>query len=441
MTTVGMRAKHDFAIGLDGGGRRRDEFRSPDPCRFRGRRHHWSVSIGVRRPLFDANGRSRLLAVALMGGALVQLVGGTACSDGVVVPRVVVRNERAREPRRALERAPRAPRPPRTPPRTPPPPPTTTKAKPRPSRAVLKHLHVRFFSAGHGDAILLRTPSGHAVLIDAGRGNEPYLGDNLVRRRILPFCQKASISRLDAFIITHPHWDHFGDAPALVNGLAVREIFVNVDGRHVLGDIFAGLMPNVTLTQLHRGKTLQFGRLRLDVLHPPGGIAPVAVRGKLWFQNNRSLVIRATYGQHRFLLTGDLAVRGELQILRAGGAQPVRAEVLKLGHHGRGTTSVAWLRAVRPTYAVATLGDRWKKRYDELPLTLLGRLKRRHIKLFRTDLDGDIEFISDGVHLRVETHPELIRIPDWVPARRRKALLKRIAGRRRPGIVPRAQGR
>ena len=115
--------------------------------------------------------------------------------------------------------------------------------------------------------------------------------------------------------------------------------------------------------------------------------------------NNRSLVVRATYGKVRFLFAGDLARKGERRMLAAG--VDVQADVLKLGHHGQGSTSKPWLRAVRPRFAVATCCDRpWRKR---LSRKLVRRLRRQNVKLFRTDKHRDIEFITDGQRLWVKT--------------------------------------
>lgn len=298
-----------------------------------------------------------------------------------------------------------------------------------------RRFRIRFFSAGHGDSILMRTPGGHAVLVDAGRGSAPLLGDNLARRRLVPFFRAQGVRRLDAFIVSHPHWDHFGDPGALHQALGVTQIHVNVDGKQVLGQALPAFVPGLKLVLLHAGRKLRFGKLLLEVLHPAQGATPATPAGarhNVYRTNNRSLVIRATYGRHRFLLTGDLMRSGELRMLARGG--PGRADVLKLGHHGIKSANPAWLRAVRPQFAVASLGAKWKKRFDALPNPMRRQLARRRIKLLRTDQDGDVVFISDGKTLTVETYPELTLMPDWAPkwakkALRRKRTAKKTVGR------------
>ncbi|MFH2010710.1 MAG: MBL fold metallo-hydrolase [bacterium] len=302
-----------------------------------------------------------------------------------------------------------------------------------------KQLRVRFFSAGHADSILLRTPSGHTVLIDAGLGSEMILGENLVQRRIVPFCKRLGIARLDAFVITHPHLDHVGDPITLQRELGVNKIYVNTDGLQLVGNVLRNLAPGLSFELLHRGRTLRFGRLTLEVLHPPKDIRPKLVERSLYRQNTRSMVIRARFGRRAFLLAADAMQLTEAHILRAKLA--LRADVLKLGHHGVKTTSYAWLAAISPRYAVASMGARTRQRLDELPQRIRKQLRRRGIKLLRTDLDGDVEFATDGDLLTVETHPELARLPDWAPKHRREAVQRRIAAKRagRAGRAGRAR--
>ena len=83
----------------------------------------------------------------------------------------------------------------------------------------------------------------------------------------------------------------------------------------------------------------------------------------------------------------------------------VRADVLKLGHHGQGSTTKAWLRAVRPKYAVVTCCDRpW---YRRMSRSLRKRLRRNWVKLFRTDKHRDIQFVTDGQKLQVRVIEDL----------------------------------
>jgi beta-lactamase superfamily II metal-dependent hydrolase len=264
-------------------------------------------------------------------------------------------------------------------------------------------LVVRFFAAGHGDAALLRTPAGHVVLVDAGRGNRLLMGDNLAARRLLPHLRELGIRRLDAFIITHPHPDHVGDAPRLATRLDIARYYLNPGGMKKLAGILEGVIPQAQMESLHRGRRLAFGRLRLQVLHPPKGAVAAPGPSQSRRENNRSLVMRVRFGQRSFLLAGDVVGGGERRILAA--RQKVRADVLKLGHHGVGGTSEAWLRSVAPRYAVASCGYYRRGLSSQPRPALLARLKKRGVRLLRTDRQGDIVFETDGRRLLVRTEP------------------------------------
>jgi len=90
--------------------------------------------------------------------------------------------------------------------------------------------------------------------------------------------------------------------------------------------------------------------------------------------------------------------------------QPLFAHVLKLGHHGRGSTSDAWLRRVRPNHAIATCGD-YMGRMQKVSPKLVARLAKHRVKLHRTDHHGDVVVITDGRNISVKTHPEHIYRP------------------------------
>lgn len=269
-------------------------------------------------------------------------------------------------------------------------------------------LRVRFFAAGHGDAILLWTADGHRVLVDAGR---VLGGDHLVRRRLIPYFKKRGIKKLDAFVVTHPHSDHFGDPVLLRKHVTFDTIYTNADGAVLLRMLAPGLRRAggpVRISKVARGDRLQFGALRLHVLHPaPDALPPSRVTSRAQ-QNNRSLVIRATYGAVKILLTGDLTTRGETAVMAQN--PYLYAQVLKLGHHGQGSTSDAWLRRVRPRYAVATCGD-YLGRMRRVSPALVARLRQHKVKLYRTDLHGDVEVITDGRRITMKTHPEHIYRP------------------------------
>ena len=135
----------------------------------------------------------------------------------------------------------------------------------------------------------------------------------------------------------------------------------------------------------------------MDVLHP--GAELLAVEG----YNDNSLVVRVTYGQASFLLTGDVETRAEEVLLR-NGAQ-LASTVLKVGHHGGCTsTTAAFLEAVDPELAVISVGE--DNDFGHPCQEVLDRLEV-HLggdeAIYRTDQHGTVEVVSDGTRVWVET--------------------------------------
>ncbi|MFH2006702.1 MAG: MBL fold metallo-hydrolase [bacterium] len=278
-------------------------------------------------------------------------------------------------------------------------------------------LTVRFFAAGNADSILLSTSAGHRVLVDAGLAME---GNHLVRRRLLRFFREQRIKKLDYFVVTHPHPDHFGDPVQLRRRVAFPSIHTNADGAVLLRTLTLRLRlaagSPVSIVTLRQGDHLELGRLQLRVLSPSRAAKPPLQVSSPGEQNERSLVLMAQYGSHRFLLAADLGYAGERTLLDTG--LPLRADVLKLGHHGQGSTSDAWLRRVRPKFAVATCGHDALGSRRELSRALLTRLNLHKVKLLRTDRHGDVVFETDGRNLRWETYPSHVFRPrPTIPAR------------------------
>ena len=137
--------------------------------------------------------------------------------------------------------------------------------------------------------------------------------------------------------------------------------------------------------------------LVLEILYPP----PEPVVSPDANANNSSLVVKLTWQQASFLLTGDLEAEGEQWLLDNG--KPIAATVLKLGHHGSDSSTTSnFLSAVAPSYAIISVGA--DNRFDHPAQSVLDRLDRQgNITLLRTDEQGAIDFVTDGQHLWIQT--------------------------------------
>jgi len=136
------------------------------------------------------------------------------------------------------------------------------------------------------------------------------------------------------------------------------------------------------------------GGARAEVLWPPRELGPGAGA------NNTSAVLRVTYGQVSFLLTGDLESAGEEWLRRCGDRLP--STVLKVGHQGsRTSSSEAFLTAVQPRYAVISCGP---NSYGHPAEDTLRRLSERGTTVHRTDQHGMVTYRTDGYRVNVQCY-------------------------------------
>lgn len=255
-------------------------------------------------------------------------------------------------------------------------------------------LHVAVLDVGQGDAILITTPTGRQILVDGGP-SPAALGAALARE--MPFWDRS----LDLLILTHPDEDHVA---GLVEALARFRVGGWLDnGRASDESLYLQCLAVLEAEGVPRHVVAAGDRLDMEqgivlqVLHPPRGPLPAAIDG----DNDASVVLRLTWGEADFLLTGDAGAAAEARLLASG--QPLGADVLKVAHHGSGSsTGRAFLEAVGPLFAVISVGiDNNFEHPDSALLERLGEVP--DLAVLRTDQAGTVEFVTDGARLWVQT--------------------------------------
>ena len=260
-------------------------------------------------------------------------------------------------------------------------------------------LRVTFLDVGQGDAAVIETPGGRTVLMDTG--GRDIEGDNDEgRRTVAPFLRSRGVNRIDAMLLSHPHADHIGGAATLLNRFTVNLVMDNGQDadKPLVSEILTTAQAHHALYKTaRRGQVLELGDgVVLRVLAP----TETETQGPV---NNASLVVRLEYGQTSLLFTGDAETDEERDLLTNGDRNALACNALKVGHHGSDTsTTPDFLAAAHPALAVVSVGKR--NLYGHPRREILDRLAAGGVKTFRTDQNGAVTLISDGVRFRAETY-------------------------------------
>jgi competence protein ComEC len=263
-------------------------------------------------------------------------------------------------------------------------------------------LELVFLDVGQGDAILVRLPDGADLLVDGGPGPIGP-GYDPADRVLLPALRALGVRRLEAVVATHRHPDHTGGLPAVLRALRPREVWwpprqawaEDEAGSEAHAEVAdAAREVGAVVRELGAGdRPLERGGASVEVLWPPRqGTDALG-------ENERSLVLRVAFGERRALLAADLEGEGERALTARGG--DLRAELLKVGHHGSlGASASGFLQAVGARRAVISVGS--GNPYGLPHASALARLRTAGVHWLRTDRDGAVRFRTDGTGWDVE---------------------------------------
>jgi len=283
-------------------------------------------------------------------------------------------------------------------------------------------LTVTFINVGQvGDSILIQTPLDKNILIDGGLW---YAGE----KHIAPVLKNKNIEKIDTVILTHPHGDHYGGLEYILKNFKVAEVLDSgiVSPIEPYQDFLEEVKKNGAAYKIVAvGEKYDWGGCEAIVLNSKNEILYSTAA-----YNDHSVVIKLVHGKNSFLFTGDIEKEAENFLLYGISKAPqnhtektqkknkfseilcrsvanlrdydIKSTVLKIPHHGSSSSSsYEFLKKVSPKIAVLTVG--YPNDYGLPVFSTLEKYKQLNIKLYRTDIDGNIEIISDGKNLKINT--------------------------------------
>jgi competence protein ComEC len=247
---------------------------------------------------------------------------------------------------------------------------------------------VRFFDVGQGDAALLTTPEGATVLVDGGPE----------RDQVATELSALGLKRLDIVVASHPHADHIVGLPSVLARLPVGLLLqpgceeekpspLQADLDRAIAD------EGVEVRNPRAGDTFWLGLLRLDVVSPDR-----CWTGTESDSNNDAIVIRATYEEHVVLIASEPEEPAQEWLLES--EVDLRADVLKVPHHGAATSVPEFFDAVDAEVAVVSVGE---NDYGHPTAFTLDALVASRAQVWRTDRHGTITVVLSGPTLSVES--------------------------------------
>lgn len=243
---------------------------------------------------------------------------------------------------------------------------------------------IYFLDVGQGDATLFSVGDEGYILVDTGPEES--------EASLLAMLDEIGVDRLEYLVLTHPHDDHIGGADGVLDSFEVGETVMPNETRNsaAFQSLLRAIEKNgcgATVPATGDGFTL--GRLSLTVMSPLGESEE---------ENERCLTLRATFGANSLFLAADIGEETEEKIIDRYPVNMLRTDILKVGHHGAETSSCeAFLSALSPTYAVISCGK--NNKYGHPAPSALERLEEIDAKVYRTDLDGTVVFVTDGTRI------------------------------------------
>lgn len=249
-------------------------------------------------------------------------------------------------------------------------------------------LKIHYIDVGQGDSILVQKNYSN-MLIDTGT--------NESTSKLISYLKKQNIKKIDYLILTHPHEDHIGGADAVIKDFDIGKIYmpkVAANTRTFKDVLLAMKAKSLKANEPELLESFKLGNANCVFYSP--------IDSKEGDLNTYSIVLKLTYGNTKFLFTGDAQAQNERAMIANN--YDLSADVLKLAHHGSRTSTLnEFISKVNPKYAVVSCGK--GNDYGHPHKETVNKLKSRNIPLYRTDENGTIICTSDGKNINFNCNP------------------------------------
>ena len=252
-----------------------------------------------------------------------------------------------------------------------------------------KKMSVHFIDVGQGDSVFIQSPSGKAMLIDAGLKG--------AGKEVVAYLKAQGVTKLDYLVATHPDADHIGGLVSVLNSISINKFIDSgkVHTSQTLEDMLTLISDKkIPYTVPKTGDTISLDdELKIDVLSADEFASD---------NNEASIVLRVAYGDISFLLTGDAGISMEKEMMARG---DVQSTILKAGHHGSNTSSSqAFIEAVYPQATILSYGQ--DNKYGHPHAEVITALQSVDSAIYSTAVAGTIVVTTDGVSYEIDA-------PQW----------------------------
>jgi competence protein ComEC len=246
-------------------------------------------------------------------------------------------------------------------------------------------LKVHFIDVGQGDSILVQTPGGKTMLVDAGKKEDG--------NKVVDYIKSQGIQKIDALVNTYPADDHIGGMTQVANSFDIGSVYI--PRKSVDSPSQKDFLKVEKIKKMEKNEAAPGTQIPID----PSVTIDVLAPNSYTYSDLKdfSAVLKVTYGDNSFLLTGDATGTSEKDIISKG--YNLRSTVLKVANHGsKNSTTDDFFNAVAPKYAVISIG---KGKNPAKEVT--DKLNLAAVQTYRTDEKGTVVATTDGLTIKFDT--------------------------------------